>query len=131
MSKEPYETYAWLGISDFGNDPSLVTKVIGLDPSESYVKGDPWRGEVKRFSSAWILKSPADKTESLEEILGQLFEILRTQEAGVIEAGQRFSAEIGVAAYFRQGLPIMNLSSVLVKQIADYGCSLDIDTYQL
>jgi len=131
MSKDPYETFAWLGISDFGKDPRRVTQVVGLEPSESYVKGDPWRGEIKRFSSAWILNSPADKTESLEKVLGKLFEILRTKEAGVIEAGQRFSAEIGVAAYFRESLPILNLSSVLVKQIADYGCSLDIDTYQL
>jgi len=131
MTVPAYETFAWLVVTEFKHSPDEVTRVVGLAPSDCYSKGDPWRGTAKRFTSAWVLNSPAGKTEPLESVLSALLDTLETAKAGVLEAGRKFSTQIGVAAYFRESLPVLNLSKELVQRIAQLECSLDIDTYYL
>ena len=125
------ESFVSLAITDFGDDPSVVTELVGMAPTKCWSKGDPWNEGAVRYGSAWVLETPAPHSASTERRLEELLTMLEKQENGFIEAGRRFHSQVSIAAYFTESTPEMYLHRSLVARIARLECSIDVATYHL
>ena len=121
-------------VYDFGDDPSVVTEAIGLEPTKSFSKGDPFPNQPSSFRqrSAWELQSPLPLLAEAEVQLEALLTILESNIESVRQAKEKFDAGICCAIYYYEGCDQgFHLSEAIVERIAALGLSIDFDLYFL
>jgi uncharacterized protein DUF4279 len=125
------ELHVFLAVLEFGNNPEVVTKLLGIQPSESWVKGDPLPGHPAshRTHSRWALKSGLSMSSSFEEQITALLSRLELIEAQVRAVAAQFNAVIWVAAYPTNCNPVFSISPEIASKLGNLGLGLDIDIY--
>lgn len=86
-------------------DPSEITQLLGIEPTESWKVGDKYerRGHsFKRRGSMWLLKSGFDDTHSLEDHIEALLRKLEPHRNELLDIGTRYSTKISCVAYVYQ-----------------------------
>lgn len=127
------ETGTYFGVFEFGNDPSIVTKIMGIAPSRSWVKGASIPGKSKgvRTHSRWELKSP-DTTSDFNEQIKALLILLEGYRTQILNIKQKFKAGICCYGYYDEEYnPELHLSENTIQQLANFGLSVDFDIYFL
>ena len=103
MNKDKAGVY--FGVFEFGDDPSVVTKIMGVEPSRSWIKGEPISDELNgvRSHGRWELGSPADPSLPIEEQLVALLTLLEAYKNQVREVSEEFEAGVCCYAYYHDG----------------------------
>ena len=123
------ESSVYLEISDFSDDPSIVTDLIGLQATRFWKQGEPSapNSEFSCAMSGWRLYSPLPLSASVEEHVDALVSMLEPHVEGVRQASKQFVAWIRIidrGSYIR-----IRLTENIVSRIANLGVGLDIDPY--
>ena len=122
------------GVFGFGNDPSVVTKIMSVEPSRSWIKGEPISDKLRGVQSysRWELRTPADPSLSLEDQLVALLPLLQDYKAQIREVSEKFEAGICCYAYYYEEFnPGLHLSEDTIRRLADLRLSIDFDLYFL
>jgi len=128
------KTHAYLAVFDFGDDPDVVTAMMGMEPTKAWVKDEHYvtaSPNARRTHSRWTIDSGLDETEPLEAHLSALLARLEPQHAEIAEVAQRFPAHIGVAQYFYEVNPQFELEVDILRRFARLGLPINFDQYCL
>jgi hypothetical protein len=123
-----------LVITVFDCPPEDITRILGIMPTKTWVKGDrrvPEAGAVVD-ANVWQLNAPMDPTGgTLGEHIDALLEVVRAQ-LGAFRGLPPCEIELGctVYAYGRDALPI-SFSSETIRTLGIMGASIDVDMNDL
>ena len=126
------KSHVYFGVFDFGDDPGVVSGIMGMEPTKAWVKGEPVApsGAI-RTHSRWSLESGLDKEEPFEAHISALLAKLERKRTEIRRVAERFPARIGVAQYFDEANPGFRLEAEIVQRIAGLGLAIDFDQYCL
>jgi hypothetical protein len=106
-----------------------IERTLGLKATRSHLKGQLSLSNVVYRESLWALKSPLNKSESLDKHLAWLLDRLepRLQEVRALSRLHRLDFFCGFGSVNGQGG--FNLDGAILERIAQFGISLGIDLY--
>ena len=123
------EMYAYLGISDFNCDPSEITKIVGVRPTETYKKGDLiGKTKLRCRQSGWQHKVKADTSLELDALIKKIFKKFRNTQKLKLGISKGKGAIVCVA-YVSDRSADLSLSLSTIKKIASLNCEFLIDYY--
>ena len=127
------ETRLYFSVSGWGDDPELVTQLIGVEPTRVAREGERRSGgsPLGRRHELWALDSSLDGSASFEEHLGGILDQLELNPAGTRECVRRFDAVLQCASHFETYNPGFALSANLVARVAALELGFDFDLYVL
>ena len=130
--ENPPAHHVYFAVFGFGDDPAVVTRAMGIEPTEAWVKGEPGgeRGGV-RTHSRWVLRSALRLAEPVDAHFDDLLPRLECRREAVADVRARFDARLAVAAYAHEVNPGFRLSAAVVQRVAALGLALDFDVYCL
>ncbi len=117
-------------VFEFGDDIATVTDMMGVEPTEAWIKGEP-TPKAPRNHSRWVLKIPLDLDRHIEDHLEALLQLLEARHEAVTSVAARYEAGIMCAIYYEDFTPGFHLSEDLVRRIANLGLCMDFDLYFL
>jgi len=125
--------HVFFEVFEFGQDPQVVTDLLQIEPSKAWAKGEPVQGSKRgiRTHSRWVLESPLERSETVEEQLAALLPLLEARAAEVAEVSRRFEAGLMCACYFYETNPGFHLDSALLQRVSALGLDFDFDLYCL
>jgi len=125
------EYYAYLTITgEF--DPKIITDRLGIQPSESWRKGDRnERTQYERKFSRWSLCSRLDHSVALEEHVRDVLNQTRNQAGVIREISKEFYCEVQLVGYFHNDYPGFGLDPDLIAGLALMSVGIDCDFYYL
>jgi hypothetical protein len=125
-----YDTYAYFWVGEFEGSPEAVTAVLGLEPTETWKKGDPWLENRPRQSSRWRLMSPLPRTEMfMDKHLEALLSILEPKTAAIRVLQTEHEIGINCVGYFYGENPGFHLSRGLIARLHALSLDIDFDLY--
>lgn len=129
----PNQSHVFLKILDFGDDPSVVTKRLGLSPTSVWRRGDPLPSHptATRNHSRWSLYSPLPLDSDVEKHLKALLPLLEAHADDLRVCATVFSVELCCAIYYEHTTAGIHLSADLLRRITTLGIPLDVDLYFL
>ena len=126
------QSFVFFAVFEFDKDLDRVSSVVGVQPTRSWLKGEPFSEQGGRHThDRWELGSTSPDAASPEEKLLELVGTLEELAPGVRAAAEQFEAGIGCAVYTSQANPGIHISATLLARIAALGLTLDFDVYQL
>ena len=129
----PSETHTFFAVFDFGDDPSVVTEIMGIEPTKAWCKGDPVPNHPTgiRTHTRWALSSGLSTDEPLEAHLEALLTTLEARYEAVRRCAKEFHACIRAAIYFAEVNPEFFISPSLAVRLGKMGVPLEFDLYCL
>lgn len=128
------KTYVYFAVFDFGDDPQVVSAIMGMEPTGAWIKGERYDSaspNARRTHSRWFLESGLDQAEALELHLDALLAKLELRHAQVGLIHARFRAHIAIAQYFHERNPGFVLTPETLARVAKLGLAVDFDQYCL
>jgi uncharacterized protein DUF4279 len=125
------ETRLYFAIGGWGDDPELVTRLMGLAPSRVVRKAErrPGGSPLGARYELWALDSSLDGSASFEDHLSSLLDQLELNAVGTRECVRRFDAVLQCASRFETSNPGFALSPELVARVAALTLGFDFDLY--
>ena len=123
----------FFGVFEFGDELAAVTSIMGVQPTEGWVRGDavPRHPTAKRTHSRWALHSGLPRTSPFEAHLLALLDKLEVLADPVRRVASRFTAGVQAAIYTADANPGMEVSAAAAKRLAALGLGIDFDIYRL
>lgn len=118
-------------VQGFEENPMAIGRILGLQSSESWFKGDLVyeRASVRHKSNGWLLESGVSKFEVCRVHLAALLETVE----GSIDNFRSLPSQAVVKVYCRvystSGRPELSFDPAIVRGIANLGAQLDLDIY--
>ncbi len=128
------ETRVYLWVTNFGEDASVVTQLIGLEPTFIKRAGQPNQQFPKTLNRihCWELGSPLPPTAHINAHIDALLELLEPHAAGVKAIAELFEAGINAVVYYYEDFtPGIHLSAHAINRMAAMNLSVDFDLYFL
>jgi len=134
---EKANAYFW--IENFGFDHSEITRLLGLEPTSAWNKGDVvvWKKgdatkERARTFSTWAVHSPLPASDLLlDHHIEALLEMVEPREE-VLTQLRRQGCEMGMNCVGEfVSNPGFHLAREIISRCASLGLSIDIDFYCL
>jgi hypothetical protein len=130
------EIHVFLGIFQFGDDPQVVTDLLGVAPTKAWAPGAAMPGKAGERGGRWphgrwVLVSPGGRQASVEEQLLSLLPLLEERPDALAEAKRRYEVGLMCAAYYHEVNPGFHLDVELLRRVAALGLDLDFDLYCL
>lgn len=125
--------HVYFSVNGFGDDPAVVTRIMGVEPTAAWAESDPLprHPKARRLGSAWHLQSELPLNEPVNTHLENLLPRLERREQAVREVCRRYQAHVAVAAYFYGVNPAITLPPELIERIAGLQLGLEFDLYCL
>lgn len=124
--------YAWFGIYNFEEDPEIITKRLGIKPSQVWKKGDK-KPFGKKFinihKNTWKINSDLKINETAEEHIKHLLEIVEPAGKHIKNLSKKCYIEFGLALYIKDYNPGIHLEKSLLERISKLNAELDLDFY--
>src|SRR5687767_3952813 len=100
-------------VFDFGDNPAVVSQMIGIEPTRAWIRGDPIPNtrHGRHVHSRWVLQSPLPLVQPIEAHLCALLPRLERRREAIREVRQSFQAQLAVAAYWYDVNPGFQLSA--------------------
>ena len=130
----PTKTHVYFAVFDFGDDPYIVSEIIGMEPTGAWAKGDWYESaspNARRTHSRWFLESGLDHAEAVEPQLDALLAKLEPRKMQIALVQVRFPAYIGIAQYLHEVNPGFVLAPETLGRLAKLGLAVDFDQYCL
>ena len=128
------ESHVSLCVFGFGDDPGVVTSVLGIAPTTAWAKGDPLprHPKARRTHSRWTLQSPLPLQAHVDDHIEALLSLLEPLTERIRDCAERFPTEFGCAIYYYQDFtPGIHFSEQAVQRTAALGLAIDLDLYFL
>jgi hypothetical protein len=130
--EEDNKSYAYFCVEEFPFDPDEMTRRIGLQPSDSWRKGDiAPKTRLERSMNRWELQSRLDRKEDLEAHVKDVLLQLDSQREAILSICAEFRAYLQLVGYFYQYYPGFHLDREDTKRIGQYNLAMDCDFYYL
>jgi hypothetical protein len=136
--KQPAENSVRLKLTGFAATPEEVTALLGLKPTNTGQKGQPYQMGTKLITNRkwehnlWELNSTADPAEPLETHLAQLLQTLQPKQAALAQVLQSGQGELLLVSYLEDVRnPNFRISREQLAQIVALGMSVEVDIYLL
>lgn len=128
----PNETYAYFTIAGDELDPAEITTLLGLEPTDSWNKGDinPRTGLERKFGR-WSLFSRLARTEGFAAHISDVLMQMEQNVAGFIRVINAFEGQMQLVGYFHSTYPGLALTSQTIQGLAKYNLAVDLDFYYL
>lgn len=127
------ETYAYFLAFGYAVESSVVTGLLGLEPTQVFVAGQPKPGAPKVVSreNLWQLHSPLPRSACAEAHIEALLDLLESRSKAIALLVDVHHAKIGIncAIYYQDFMPGIHLSPDLIGRAASLGLHLDLDLY--
>ncbi|MFZ5699476.1 MAG: DUF4279 domain-containing protein [Pseudomonadota bacterium] len=114
----------YLVVSGYGDDPETVTRVLGLPPTEVWVRGQPFSDtfpDARRHRSQWMLASGLPFDAAYGEHGAALLALLEPRADALRTLAQRHSIGLAVGRYFHTSDPLFFLDETLVSRFRALG----------
>lgn len=126
-------------IYGFDFSPQEISNQIGIEPTESWVKGDLKRSgpigktqaTIKIKENVWSLTSELGANESLENHLKHLLIKLLPHKNSLQELTQKYNTQFRSTLLYKDFDPYINLDKKILRDITDLNASLKLDFYFL
>jgi Domain of unknown function (DUF4279) len=113
-------------------EPAEVTARIGLEPTESWRKGEiDSKTQRERRVSRWSLRSRLPETEPLEGHIRDVLAQLDVRGEAVREVARQAEACMQLVAYFYGDYPGLHFDRDITEGLARYALDVDFDFYYL
>lgn len=118
-------------ITDFACSPEEITRVLGVQPSRSWITGQRVGPTLQTYkSNGWALESTLAGKANPEAHLLELFGRIPSQ---LIQQLRRIAPacniQFSLVLEMQDETPPLNLSVDTVQRIASLGASIDVDMY--
>lgn len=120
----------YLLVTGYGDDPATVSDAVGLAPSATWVRDEPFSEAfpaARRLRSQWMLASglPADALfrDHCQALLAQL----EPRAAPLRDAATRWHVALVVGQFFHHGDPALYLDASIVQRFAALGLETSFD----
>jgi len=124
--------YAELAIYCDDLEPSVVTQILGLQPSMTWKSGDVknQRTGATYDSGCWKLQTSSNDGP-LEDHIKNLMELCSGCIDSIRSLGndKNVSVEVSAVIHLKEYAPDLCLSNGIIAWMSDIGASLDIDMY--
>lgn len=127
-------TIVYFGVFDFGDDPNVVSTLMRLPPTQSWVKGEPSDArfpQARHTHSRWALSSGLGEDAPVEAHFDALLTKLESRGTEIGIVVQKFPVHIGVAQYIYEMNPQFHIESDILRRFANLGVRLSFDQYCL
>lgn len=127
-------THVYFGVFDFGDDLTVVSEMMGMEPTRGWVKGERYASPspaARRTHSRWSLESGLDEAEPLEAHFAALLTRLEPKRSEIGRVAQRWPTRIGVAQYFHEVNPQFLMEADILQRFAALGLPINFDQYCL
>lgn len=107
-----------------------IEEMTILKPTGSWSKGDKCNNGFRHFTK--VMFEPNKEPDEFEDKIKKLIDYLLTDRESVIRLVNEYGGYIQVAASFHNGNSMLggvNLSSDIIKALADLNLSIDFDLY--
>lgn len=122
-----------LKIHDFECSIEVINKKLGIDATESWLKGEiiPGRnGKILRRNSSWILKSSIENSAFINQAIIALLMSINYDE--LIIFSQKYLCELSIVMKCHNENNIgVNFDKEMLKRLTTLGVDLDLDIYML
>jgi hypothetical protein len=127
----PNEYKAYFSVTgDF--DPIEITKLVGIQPSETWKKGD--RNERTRYErkfSRWSLNSRLNEFAPLEDQIADVLAQMEPSVEAICGLRKTFSTYMQLVGWFHTDYPGMHFDEKLISGLARFQLSVDFDFYYM
>jgi hypothetical protein len=126
-------TYAYFSLIEPDFDPAEITRRLGIEPSDSWRKGDPHPkifGAYRKFSR-WSLKSRLPASANLKDHVVDVLDQMDAKKESFCSVLSEFKGELQLVGYFELHYPGFGLPASSTERIGFYRLSLDCDFYYL
>lgn len=127
-----------LWIAGFDSSPDEITKKLGIEPTETLIKGDyrffgKGKHLIKKLNkqNAWILKSPLSQKVKPDRHLEHILNIIQSKKQRFIEIFNKYDSRISLAIYWDYCNPGITLDKKILKELAELNIEVGFDTYYL
>ncbi|MBS1141279.1 MAG: hypothetical protein H6R13_2732 [Proteobacteria bacterium] len=129
---EPNESYAYFTVTGDDLDPSEITKIVGVAPTDSWKKGElnPHNGRERKFGR-WSLYSRLARSEEFEAHVADVLAQLDQNPDGFRKVSERYEGCMQLVGYFHSYYPGLYSSRETVQGLAKYKLGVDHDFYYL
>jgi hypothetical protein len=129
---ESRETYAYFWVAADELPHNEISRLLGLEPTEFWAKGDPGNYVHQQKQARWVFHSPLPRTETfLDAHIEALVSALESSVESVVELGRRFEVGIQGVGYYTEANPGIHLSAELMSKLAKFSVAVDFDLYCL
>ena len=128
------ETLVYLWFMDYGEDASIVTRAVGLEPTYVCVPGQPNAQTSKMIHRVhkWEFYSPLPTSAHIDEHFEALLKLLEPRAPAINKAACRWSAGLNAAViYYQDFTPGIHFSADSLRVIASLNLPIDLDLYFL
>ena len=124
------EEYAYVRIVGFTCTADELTSQLGIEPSEAGNMGDPAPDSQPPYRhSTWLLRSRLSKSATLEAHILDVLDQLAGHERQVRDISESPGVTMECVGIYEVFNPGLHLTARTIKRLADFGMSLDLDTY--
>ncbi len=128
---EDNEQYAYFTITN-SFDPAEITRRIGVEPIESWRKGDLHpKNQMERKSSRWSLFSRLGRTADLEDHIRDVLAQMDQKSDEFQSVSWEFGGRMQLVGYWHRQYPGLYFDPSITVRLARYSLSVDFDFYYL
>ena len=107
-----------------------ISSSLGVQPTDSWRKGDRGRHNPNRPDSGWCLHSPLPRSNlRIDEHVEALLPLLEAKASHVRALGEQFATYLVCVGHYSESSPGFFLSKGVIERLANLGLSLDCDLY--
>ena len=127
-----WEIKVSLNVSGFAGSPSKITALLGIEPSRTWVAGDPVQNTtLKRQDNRWILDSPVDSAAPLSKHLESILSFASPAVGRFRMLPSGAKVQIFCAVYDYERAVVLEFTKDIITQLAAVGAGLGIDYYDM
>lgn len=118
------ELTLYLAVTGYGDDPAMVTTLLGIEPTEVWVRGQPFSAsfpDARRTRSQWMLASGLERDARFRDHCAALLALLEPRAERLRLLRERCSVGIAVGRYFHTGDPDFFLDEQTVARFRVLG----------
>lgn len=112
-------------------DPADISKQVGVEPSDSWRKGELHKRGYERRFSRWSLRSQLPDSADLEEHVRNVLAQMDAHEQGFVAITRDHVCWMELVGYFHAGYPGLSFDRAIVQGLAKYRLAVDFDFYGL
>ena len=122
-----------LTITDFKCSPNEITRILKIDPTKTWLRGDPIPKTIMmQKQHGWQLDSPKTPKGSVEQQTDALLRLLAKRSRVFKSLPSEAEVELSCIIYSHGGdRPPIAFNRATVRKLAQLNASIDIDFYVL
>jgi hypothetical protein len=119
-----------LYVTDFECDPDRISVALGIEPTATWLKGQPIGGSARLWSeNGWSMETRGEGYE-VDSFVRFLLEKLPSDfHQRLDKVATRWEVQCSIVVSLKDETPSLNLSAYVVRRLSELEASVDIDLY--